>query len=342
MGVDLLLRMDGARKRDVAAFLAAEGFVRSESIAPRPGWSFFFWFEEAEYRSTSGVEASLLPGGDDPGASASQLVLAVHAKSWASIHDIEKLNGVIRRARARFGGRIDGDYGTNRYIPLWEDHSTPLSRGINRTHDKATEVLESLRFAAPDEKILRPGGADDDPVSARLFEAMQRYDPARVVYNGLLPMLVAVLEHYFLHVFIVLAQHDPAAQPKVQQKKVPAKLTGEDLRRLANGEITAESIIAREYSFQSVSGLTATFREWFRIDLGKILVPRRRVSNRTGSLLDGLTTLIDDRHDVVHRLDLDRTLDRDGYLHHVALVAKIIETTSAALGTKYGFTVDQL
>lgn len=216
MGMDLMLRMDGVKKQDLAAFLRSEGFLPSRAIAPQPGCSYFYWFEKQDEKSLAGVGASLVPG-----ESKSELILAVHCKSWASWFDVEKLNSIVRQARRKFGGQVDGDYGRNRYIPLWEDQTSPLSRGINRVYDHTLEVLSSLKYAIPKDIIQPPDSGIEDTDASRFFEYVQTQDPARVVFNGLIPMIVSVLEHYFLNVFLVLVEQDPVAEAKLREKKLP-------------------------------------------------------------------------------------------------------------------------
>ncbi len=126
MGLDLMLRVEGTTKRNLSAFLKSLGFEPRQSIAPQRGCSYFYGFEKMDFRSTSGVEASLIPGSALPDTNEEDLVLAVHCKSWGSFYDVEKLNTVIRQVRKQFGGQVDGDYGKNRYI-------RPISRRIRRT-----------------------------------------------------------------------------------------------------------------------------------------------------------------------------------------------------------------
>jgi hypothetical protein len=342
MGIDLTLRMNGVKKRDLSAFLRSEGFEPTRSIVPQRGSSYFFWFDEVDHKSLSGVEVALTPGSISAGAVDTDLVLEAHCKIWASIHDVAKLNNVVREARRRFGGRVDGDYGKNRYIPLWEDQSTPLSRGVTSAYDRSLEVLESLRFAIPEEIIRQPPDVTNDPNSRRILEVIGTHDPARVVYNGLIPMIVAVLEHYFVSIFLVLAEYDEAASAKLRDKKVSRAIVGDDLLRLASGEISPQRIMAREYSFQSLKALSTTFRDWFRLDLNQVLAPKKRVLNRNVSLLSGLSALIDFRHGVVHRLAVDRTLDRAALLYQVEVAIEVIDETTGAIARQYGFAVERL
>ena len=337
VGMDLMLQMHGVKKASLAAFLRSEGFLSSRSIAAQPGCSYFYWFENQDEKSLAGVEASLTPGESEP-----ELILAVHCKSWASWADVEKMNDVVRQARSKFGGQVDGDYGKNRYIPLWQDETSPLSRGVTRVYDHTLEVLGSLKYALPKNMIQAPASGLGDADVLRMFEYIQTQDPARVAFNGLIPMVVSVLEHYFLNVFLVLLQRDPAAAARLREKKFTRGLTGEELMRLADGSVQPAEIAAREYSFQNVTSLSAAFKDWFSVDLKNVLGPKRRVLKKTESLLEALSSLIEHRHDVVHRLALDRSLSRDDLLHRIALATRIIEEVTEAIGEKYDFPVERL
>ncbi len=342
MGWNLELAIVGARRREIVEFLHSGGFRATQSIAPQPGCSYFYWFEDRDYMSYAGVEATLSSKSARPEPNQADSTLAVHCKIWASVHDVGKMNEVIRTARKAFGGKLDGDYGKNRYIPLWDDSTTQLSRGVIRTYDRSLEVLETLKFAVPEEIVRLPGGKDGTGGDARFIELVQQLDPARVVYNGLVPMLVAVLENYYSRLFLVLARCDAGAQTRVREARISRGLSGDDLLRLASGELRPEAVLAREFSFQNLDILTATFKRWFDLDIKSILGPPRRIQGKTDSLLNSLSRLIEYRHDVVHGLRIDRSLSRDGLVYWIDVAARVIEETTMSLGRKYGFSVERI
>ncbi|QSB18900.1 hypothetical protein JN403_21145 [Pseudomonas sp. 15A4] len=201
MGRDVTLYPKNASRKELSEYLENLGFVRCSHFWDWPkGTLNYSWFESNEFRSIDGVSADVYPiSTKERKITANGWALHVRNLYSASWHDVAMLNEVLRGARKRFGGTIKGDYGTNRYAPLWEDTSTPTSRGISGIYQHITQQISSVKYALPLPSITsfkKAGNAIDE-----LTELANSMDPSRIVYNGLVPFAVAMFEYFFRRPF---------------------------------------------------------------------------------------------------------------------------------------------
>jgi len=198
--------------------------------------------------------------------------------------------------------------------------------------------LDSLEFALPEEKVnslLTPTGeiSPANDTTGILKYSMER-DPSRVVYNALVPFLVAALECFFREAFEILLKYDADAQSKLEEKN--RKLPFADARAIANGELTLERVVSGWFSFQNVDSIHTAFKEIHNIDVWNTLRRRKKVRDRLPLLIKALQDLIGARHGVVHRFSLDRRLNREGFLDLLESVRAIIGEMSEAIEKKLG------
>ncbi len=223
------------------------------------------------------------------------------------------LNEVLKGARKRFGGVIKGDYGTNRYAPLWEDESTPISRGVSAVFQRVAQDMAAVRHALPDAGMTTPTVDDSTSKMMRQFiELTQSSDPSRVIYNGLVPFAVSMFEYFFSRVFRVLIAYDPYALAKRDEHKL--RIDFELLIKVSKGEESIEDVIASSYTFQNIGQLNKAYTDWLQMDVHKMLFKKKRIGQRVTFLEERIQEIIQYRHGVVHHFDLDRSLTKEGYL----------------------------
>ena len=237
----------------------------------------------------------------------------------------------VRSIRKRFGGTFYNDHcGRNRYIAIDREQSTPASRGIYAVLTRLEGELDSLEHALPDEltqSLMTPQGViTEENDEFGILQFTKQYDPARVLYNALVPFLVAALEHFFRESFEILLHYDEQTQrPLADQNR---KLMFSEAKEIAKGNLTLERVASSWYSFQNLDSIQKAFKEVHGIDVLKILRKRKAVRDRLPILMDALSNLIGAKHGVVHHLSIDRSLDRDGYLRLLYLVRAIIDVMS--------------
>ena len=281
----------------------------------------YSWFDHEDFKSIDGVSADIYPlSGDELSITGNEWALHVRNLYSASWHDVKMFNDVLRGARKLFGGTIQGDYGTNRYAPLWEDDSTPISRGMSAIYSHVTQEISAVKFALPDPSIKQlqtvDGKIDD------FTEFTQSMDPSRVLYNGLVPFAVAVFEYFFSQAFQVLIKYDPAAlEKRIVHKQ---KLDFETLLEVERKEATIENVIARNYTFQNLNQLNKAYKDWLDIDVRKILYKKKKIGSSVTFLENRVAEIIQYRHGIVHHLSIDRSTTKEVYIHILEAIEKSI------------------
>lgn len=338
MGRDLTLYPKKATRTELKGYLEGLGFKKCKHFWEWPkGTLNYSWFDYEDFRSIDGVSADVYPvSGEELEVTGNEWALHVRNLYSASWHDVRMLNDVLRGARKRFGGTIRGDYGTNSYAPLWEDDSTPISRGISATYSHVQRELSAVRFALPGSsaKFPEPSGEKIDD----FIEFTKTLDPSRVLYNGLVPFAVAMFEYFFSQAFQVLIKYDQFALDKRESHR--QKLDFDTLIEVERKEETVEGVIARNYTFQNIDQLNKAYKDWLGIDVRKILYKKKKIGNSVTFLENRISDIIQYRHGIVHHFAIDRSLTQQGYIYILEAIEKAIAEFIAFIERRYDFKVD--
>lgn len=347
MSIEIWQFPRAATKEELVARLRSLGYKRGENLffPGPPGTLSFFWSEPRDFLSTSGVDASVFPL-DDKGKQAwktqNDWGLRTRTSISASHFDKEFQNTTVRAVRKAFGGIFYNDhFGHNRYNVIPADDSTPPSRGISWTLSKVLQELRSLEHVLPLESITALGTPSGDITAANdktgLLRFTKQFDPSRVLYNALLPFLVAAIEHIFKETFEILVKYDSSAQSLLES--LSRKVTFKDAAALARGEISLERIASDAYSFQSLDSIQKAYRDVLSIDIWRAIRRRRKIRKKRPILSEALERLIGSRHGVVHEFALDRQLDRDDFLHLIDLVRTLVDIVAHEAQHKLGVPI---
>ncbi|MDP9353481.1 MAG: hypothetical protein M3P51_18330 [Chloroflexota bacterium] len=313
MGLEIAFYPESATKQDLRLHLLSHGFIPGRSGWPRlPNHAYFYWFEAKDFQSTGGVEATIRPPDEWDNHEGMRVppgpwVLHTRTKVWVSSFDKEKQNEVIRTARRKFGGSFFNDwYGINRYTKVEKDQHSPVERGIIALHESVSQEISKVRSALPDPQIARPKA--NNVAQRAIAQQMARMDPSTVIYNALIPFAVAIFEHYFSAIFVILLRYDPSAQKRLRD--VDRKVDLADALAISRGEKTVEEVVAGAYTFQNLDHIQKAFNDWLGIDFWQMIRQKRRRGRRVERLSDVLQEIIGSRHGVIHRFELDYELDR--------------------------------
>ena len=135
-------------------------------------------------------------------------------------------------------------------------------------------------------------------------------DPQRVLYNALVPFAVAAVEHFLSRSFKVLLEFDPKARERLLRQTRKVEMV--EAVSIAKGEMSIEDVVVGWYSFQHLDSIQKAFCEWLGIDFRATLRRRRRIGRRVFTLDAELGRMIEARHGVIHRLQINRGLQRHG------------------------------
>jgi hypothetical protein len=165
-----------------------------------------------------------------------------------------------------------------------------------------------------------------DTLRGTKLEALAEVDPTRVLYNALIPFAVASLESFFSQCFKILLRCDPAARKALANntRKDTRKVELSDVVAIKNGSKSLEDVVASWYSFQNIDSIQKAFTEWFGIDVRKTIRKRKKIGNNIRFLDDALTDIINFRHGIIHRFDINRGLTKE-------MTTSIFDTTSAII-----------
>ncbi|MEE9338595.1 MAG: HEPN domain-containing protein [Methylococcaceae bacterium] len=333
MGRDVTLYPENATKKQLKEYIEGLGFEKCGHFWDWPNGTLnYSWFDYNDFKSIDGVSADIYPVSEDEldisGNTWALHVRNVYSASW---YDVKMLNDVLRGARKLFGGTIQGDYGTNRYAPLWEDTSTPISRGVSAIYQQVERELSAVKHALPNPSLSHPPQTGEK--IEEFIEYTKSLDPSRVIYNGLVPFAVAMFEYFFSQIFQVLIAYDKYALDK--RKSYKMKVEFSTLLEVGSKDRTIENIIAGSYTFQNMNQLNKAYQEWLGIDVRKILYKKRKIGNSITFLENKISEIIQYRHGIVHHFAIDRSLTKDGYIHILEAIEKTMLEFIGFIEKKY-------
>lgn len=218
-----------ATKDQLVALLLELGYARSENRFGWPGPSgtvHFISQEPEDSKSISGVDASVFPLNDkdkEAWNTAADWAVRTRTSLSATSFDREFQNHTVRRIRKAFGGTFYNDhFGYNRYNVVLREQSTPASRGVYGVLTRLLEELDSLEYALPEamaKSLQTPQGEITEELDqSGILRFVRQFDPSRVIYNGLIPFLVAVIEHYFRECFEIILKYDSSAVARLDEQ----------------------------------------------------------------------------------------------------------------------------
>ena len=348
MSIEIWQFPTSGTKDDFRRLLQGRGFSAGRNLfwPGPPGTLHFFWETPEDFKSTSGVDAAVFPL-DEEGRrvwkSPHSWAVRTRTSMWATSFDKGFHNATVREIRRAFGGKFfNDDVGWNRYIAIERHPSTPASRGVYAVLSRTIEELKSLEYALPPDvvhQLYTPRGIVTDKTDdSGILAFTKQFDPSRVVLNALLPFLLACIEYFFRESFIILLRYSDPGRQKLEN--LGRKVSFTEAIAISRGGMTVEEIGADAYSFQSLDGVGRAFSDVLGIDVLRSLRNRRKVGTKKPILRRFLSDLIKRRHGLVHRLTVDRQLDRATFLRDLEGVRLLLKSAAAeierALGVPLG------
>jgi len=285
----------------------------------------YYWFQEAEYRSYSGVFLSLIKEIDR------QVVVYTRTLASRSYYDLKQQNRTIRSLKRHFRGIFETDFGKERYFQIEGNPPIPAQAGCHLAFQRFGEsliradiYLTSRNFPHEQWKITGK------------FEFMDRINPRLLSNNLMLPYLISIMEDYFKSTFIALLKYSNRKESFLKG----TRLSSEHLLKISSGDSSIEEAIAETLPFQKISAICQHFKG-LDPDLDLAGVLRKPYRKRKKSLFESLEELVFQRHRFIHRGIMDTSFDdRDVRMSLNDLETSVIRCYQCITGI-YGWEFDQ-
>ena len=327
MGRDLYLHTESTNKKSLSDHIKSYGKISTTSHLwnwPK-GSEHLLWFDQEDFKSITGVEITIFPEIRGKSKFWSLHVRNTYSASW---HDVSMMNKILTDSKKKFRGTIDGDYGENEVAPLWEDDTSPMSRGIDYITRKTCSSIKMLEVSLPQpwnnfQTANKPENSDEK------IEAFLAYvDPTRQIYIGLIPMLVAIFEFYFKETFRVLASYD---------KVISSKITLTSLNNNLDSPKIINSFIEK-IKFQDLKNVRKIYNRYADLDIKSTI----EESSNVKDIYVKLKQLIEFRHDVVHRLDSDCVFTREDFLEFHKVLEESLSSITCNIIAKYNLNTKEI
>jgi hypothetical protein len=212
---------------------------------------------------------------------------------YASAYDIFEQNNTIRNLRKYCNAWFVSDMGTNRYfdeMPLVKGAESGCYFALQKLENNFSLLCHSLSKYPVDneaEKSIMEIGGFPTP---SIFNAN--------VYSS---FLCSLIEEYFKSTFIALLKYSDK-----KDKILNAKFSPFDMKEISEGKKTVEEVYAGTLSFQNLEKIVSNFRNLDnKLDIGIPL--KKPYHRRKRSLYLQLIDILERRHGVIHRMDIDFT-----------------------------------
>jgi hypothetical protein len=281
------------KMKDVLEFLSLLGFEKYDHYR-------YFYFDIKSREQISSAWAMVL--NNEP------IEVHVQISDEHTIKDFEILNRSIRQLRKRFGGYFISNLGKNRYLQY---------DGVVRRKSEAACYIAYLYFKN-DVKILY------DFLSI-LKNSESKYDSIYVDSSPLisstnigLPFLITIMEDYLRNTYIALLTFSSFKKEIFKNSKID----NSELFEALQSNSGVEEVFARSKSFQSINRIDESFKELIKklsfSDTLKKYYPKR-------NYLDKLNQIIEKRHKIIHRFQLNYKYSIGDFERDLILIEKIVK-----------------
>lgn len=284
----------GISKQQAAEFAELIGYEPSGTYAHmgRPRTLSLSHFRERDYSSWNTIELSISSSGG---------YTTVHTRTRVgrSPYDFKKQNWTADEFKKRFGGSLTKDNGDGSGY----DPGPSIPPAASGCYLAARRMKSNLSRLSTYLNIYpAPEIAEGMKRTEKIWPQMRAYNPEIFSRNVLVPYLVASMEDYLKSSYVALLRYSPNKAMLLKN----ARLSGDQLASIADGKISVEDAVSENKSFQNLRLIGRHFSELDpKLD---ILGPLRKPSGYN-SLYDQLEKLVEQRHALIHRMELDLSLD---------------------------------
>lgn len=257
----------------------------------------FYFFKEDDYKYLYGVLLNISKTDDS---------LMIHTRTpiYCSYHDLHYQNYVIKQLRQRFGGYFISDNGKNRYFSDKQEMTSAAERGCYAAYFRLSNLFSYIYRLLYD--------FSEDKNQAEMVKYFGAPSNGALLSNISTTYISSVIENYFRQLYVVLLTYSDKRESIITS----CRMNSHDLFEVANKSISIEEAVALSMSFQNIAKVNsymATIDK--RIDIkGVLSKPYRR---RKESLYDTINRVLEHRHSLVHRLNMDIFYDKKDVLKDI-------------------------
>lgn len=245
----------------------------------------FYCGNDKEYKLYTGVYVWMCDQNKE------EWVYRVRSPIFATGYDLNKINETLRGLKQYCEASFESDYGKNRYF-----QEGTLVKGAESGCYFAAERLynnfSSLKYALSKYP-------DDTESEKTIYQINGIQTPGMFNANVYSTYLCSLIEEYFRTTYIVLLKYSDR-----KEKILNVKFSPYDMVDISNGRKTVEEVFASMLSFQNIQKICSNFHALDnKLDIGQGL--KKPYHNRKKNLYEQINEILERRHGLVHRLELD-------------------------------------
>lgn len=282
----------------------------------------YFWSEDSEYQSWTGVELSIYRTGG-------LIAVSTRSRVSRSYWDLSHQNKTIKLIRDLFGGNFTTDAGQNRYFSPESPPPSPLSSGCYLARWRFHNALMKARIYIATRKL--EGNIAKEASAGLAF--MDEMNPRLLSNNLLIPYVIGVWEEYFRSTFAAALKY--ANNRETVLKK--SRLSHMQLEQIAAEKKPIEQTISECFSFQRPSQIGENFKLLdSKLDIAAAL--RKPYRKRRTNLFDSIEALVEGRNAFVHTGQMDLSLYDKALDRTLTDIVEAVDRAYDAIGSHLDFT----
>lgn len=246
-----------------------------------------------------------------------------HYSIWRSYWDDRLHNFMLINLKLRFGGKFITDFGKNTLIP---EEKYPREKSEAACYYALFSINNKLSYLEEYIRILNNSSGEFSKIYSII-----RPNPLSIGYTMSTSYIVGMIENYFKQCFVGLLKYSSRKIVIFKNYKILA----EDMVDISEEKTTVEESIVKVMSFQNLSKLSSNFKEIdSRIDLFGILNNSKIGEER---LFDILQTCLNQRHEYVHRFDIESHIDGEEVKKYMLAFELLAHTFYESLAKLYNW-----
>jgi hypothetical protein len=281
----------------------------------------YFWYEDKEYRSWSGVELSVYKEGGS-------LKVSTRSTISRSYWDLTHQNKTIKTLRDLFGGKFETDEGRSRYLRPESPPPLPIASGCYLARWRFHNALGRAQIYLSS-RVLKGNMAKDEPSGLYYVDEM---NPKLLSNNLVVPYVIGIWEEFFRSCFIAAMMHVDDRKRILKE----ARLGHATLEDIFAQNTSIEEAIAGHFSFQRPSQIAKNFSLLdSSFDLGAAI--KKPYRGRKVNLYESIENLVNDRNSLVHEGGLNLTLFDKELKTVLDDIEVAVDRAYASIGSKFKF-----